>query len=192
MSNFVTPCTPCTHVPCTHQAFLSFTISQDLLKLMSIESVIYPTISSSITPFSFCFQSFPASGSFPMSLLFAPGGQSIGGSASASSPFSEYSVLISFRIDWFHLLAVQGILKSLLQHHSLKVSILWHSAFFLVQLSHPYMTTGKTIAFTIWTFVGKVCFVTHVCLELLGCKVTLTLQDIAKFLSEICSSIRHM
>ena len=72
------------------------------------------------------------------------------------SPSNEYSGLISFRIDWFDLLAVQGTLKSLLQHHSSKASILWCSAFFMVQLSHLYMTTGKTIAFTIWTFVGKV------------------------------------
>ena len=72
------------------------------------------------------------------------------------SPSSEYSGLISFRIDWFDLLAVQGALKSLLQHHSLKASILWHSAFFIAQLSHLYMTTGKSIALTIWTFVGKV------------------------------------
>ena len=71
------------------------------------------------------------------------------------SSSNEYSGLISFRIDWFDL-AVQGTLKSLLQHHSLKASILWHSTFFIVQLSHPYMTTGKTIALTIWTFVGKV------------------------------------
>ena len=72
------------------------------------------------------------------------------------SPSSEYSGLISFRIDWFYLLAVQGTLKSLLQHHSSKASILQHSAFFMVQFSHPYMTTGKTIAFTRWIFVGKV------------------------------------
>ena len=72
------------------------------------------------------------------------------------SPSSEYSGLISFRMDWFHLHAVQGILKSLLQQHSSKESILPHSAFFIVQLSHPYMTTEKTIAFTRWTFVGKV------------------------------------
>ena len=72
------------------------------------------------------------------------------------SPSSEYSGLISFRIDWFDLLAVQGTLKSLLQHHSSKASILGRSAFFIVQLSHPYMTTGKTIALTRWTFVGKV------------------------------------
>ena len=72
------------------------------------------------------------------------------------SPSNEYSGLISFRTDWFDLLAVQGTLKSLLQHHSSKASILRHSAFFLVQLSHPYVTTGKTIALTRWTFVGKV------------------------------------
>ena len=71
------------------------------------------------------------------------------------SPANEYSELISFRIDWLDLLAVQGTLKSLLQHHSSKASILWCSAFFLVQLSHPYITTGKTIALTSWTFVGK-------------------------------------
>ena len=72
------------------------------------------------------------------------------------SPSNEYSGLISFRIDWFGLLAVQGTLKSLLQHHSSKASILQHSAFFMVPLSHPYTTTGKTIALTRWTFVGKV------------------------------------
>ena len=72
------------------------------------------------------------------------------------SPSNECSGLISFRIDWFDLFAVQGILKSLLQYHSLKTSVLWCSAFFVVQLSHPYMTTGKTIALTRWTFVGKV------------------------------------
>ena len=72
------------------------------------------------------------------------------------SPSSEYSGLISFRIDWFDILAVQGTLKSLLQQHSSKASILWCSAFFIVQRSHPYMTTGKTIALTTWTSVGKV------------------------------------
>ena len=74
------------------------------------------------------------------------------------SPSNEHPGLISFRMDWLDLLAVQGPLKSLLQHHSSKASILWHSAFFTVQLSHPYMTTGKTIALTRWTFVGKVMF----------------------------------
>ena len=72
------------------------------------------------------------------------------------SPSSEHPELVSFRMHWLDLLAVQGILKSLLQHHSSKVSILWRSAFFTVQLSHPYMTTGKTLALTRWTFVGKV------------------------------------
>ena len=72
------------------------------------------------------------------------------------SPSNEYSGLISFRMDWLDLLVVQGTLKSLLQHHSSKASILWHSAFLIVQLSHPYMTAGKTIALTRWTFVGKV------------------------------------
>ena len=90
-----------------------------------------------------------------MSQFFTSGGQSIGASASAPA-LPKYSGLISFRIDWFDLLAVQGTLKSLQQHHSSKSSILWHSAFFMVQLSYPYMTTGKTIALTIWTFVGKV------------------------------------
>ena len=72
------------------------------------------------------------------------------------SPSNEYSGLISFRIDWLDLLVIQGTFKSLLQHHSSRASILWHSPFFIVQLSHPYMTTGKTIALTRWTFVGKI------------------------------------
>ena len=76
--------------------------------------------------------------------------------SSSISPSNEYSKLISFRIDWFDLLAVQGTLKSLLQHHSLKALILWHSAFLMIQLSHPYTTFRKTIALTIHTFVGKV------------------------------------
>ena len=86
-----------------------------------------------------------------MSQFLTPRGQSIGVSAS-----NEYSGLISFRMDWLDLFAVQGTLKSLLQHLTSKASILRLSAFFIVQLSHPYMTTGKTIALTIWTFVGKV------------------------------------
>ena len=76
--------------------------------------------------------------------------------SSSISPTNEHPGLISFRMDWLDLLAVQGTLKSLLQHHSSKASILWCSAFFTIQLSHPYMTTGKTIALTTWTFVGKV------------------------------------
>ena len=92
-----------------------------------------------------------------MSQFFTSGGQKIGVSASASTlPMNEYSGLISFRMDWLDLLAVLETLKSPLQHHSSKPSIIWHSAFFIVQLSHPYKTTGKTIALTRWTFVGKV------------------------------------
>ena len=115
----------------------------------------HPAISSSIVPFSSCPQSLPASESFPMSQLFAWGGQSTSFSFSIS-PSKEHSGLSSFRIDWLDLLAVQGTLKSLLQHHSSKASILRHSAFFTVQLSYPYMTTGKTIALTRRTFAGKV------------------------------------
>ena len=91
-----------------------------------------------------------------MSQFFASGGQSTGVSASAFSPSNEYSGLISFRMDWLDLLAVQGTLKSLLQHHSSKASILQHSAFFILQLSHPYMTTGKIIALIIRISVSKV------------------------------------
>ena len=92
-----------------------------------------------------------------MSHFFASGGPSIGVSASVSVlPMNEYTGLISFRMEWLDLLAVQGTFKSLLQHHSSKASILRCSAFFIVQISHPYMTTGKTIALTRWTFVGKV------------------------------------
>ena len=102
----------------------------------------HPNIWSFVVPFSSCLQCFPASGSFPISQFFALGGQSIG--LLSISPCNEYSGLISFTVDWFYLLAVQRTLKSLPQHHSSKASILWFSAFFIVQLSHPYMTTGKT------------------------------------------------
>ena len=128
----------------------------ELLKLMSIKSVmpsnhlilchpllLLPSILPSIRVFSNESVSpirWPKYWSFSFS----------------TSPSNEYSGLISFRMDWLDLLAVQGTLKSLLQHHSSKASILQHSAFFIVQLSHPYMTSGKTIALTIWTFVDKV------------------------------------
>ena len=115
----------------------------------------HPTISSSVIPFSSCPQSFLASGSFPMSQLFAWGGQSIGVSAS-TSVLPMNPGLISFRMDWLDLLAVGGTLKSVLQHHSSKAPVLRHSAFFIVQLSHSYVTTGKTIALTRQIFVGKV------------------------------------
>ena len=119
---------------------------------------IHPTISSSVVPFSSCLQSFPASGSVPVSWVFTLSGQSVGVSAWASAlPMNIPSKgLISFRIDGVDLLAVQGTLKSLLLHHSLTASVIQHSAFFTVQLSHPYITPGKTIALTIQTFVGKV------------------------------------
>ena len=111
----------------------------------------YPLLSPSLPAFNLSQDQ----GLFPMSPFFTLGGQSTGASASAS-PSNEYSGLISFRIDWFDLLAVQGTLKSLLQHHSSKASIFQCSAFFIVQLSHLYMTTGKTIALTRQTFSGKV------------------------------------
>ena len=118
----------------------------------------HPIISSSFVSFSSCLQSFPASASFPMNHFFTSGGQSIGVSASAwmNEYSNEYSGFISFRMDWLNLLVVQGALKSLLQHHSSKGSILWCSVFFIVQLSHPHMTTGKTTALTRRIFFSKV------------------------------------
>ena len=115
----------------------------------------YPTISFSVIPFSSCLQSFPASGLFQ----WVSSSHQVAKVLSFSfniSPSNEHSELISFRMDWLDLLAVQGTLKSLLQHRSSKASILWHSAFLVVQLSHPYTTTGNTIALTRWTFVGKI------------------------------------
>ena len=147
------PATPWT---VAYQAFLSITNSQSLLKLMSIKSVMPSShlilchsflLLPSIIPSSKVFSNesvlhirWPKYWSFSFSI----------------SPSNEYSRLISFRMYWLDLLAVEGTLKGLLQHHSSKVSILWCSAFFIVQLSHPYMTTGKTIALTRWTFVDKV------------------------------------
>ena len=115
----------------------------------------HPAISSSVVPFSSCPQSFPASGSFPLSQLFASGGQSIGVSASTSVLPVNTPDWSPLGWDWLDLLAVQGTLKSLLQHHSSKASILQQSALFVVQLSHPHMTTGKTIALTRWTLLAK-------------------------------------
>ena len=116
----------------------------------------HPTISSSVIPFPSRLQMFSASGSFPTSRFFTSGGQSIGRFSFTISPSNEHPGLVSFRIDWLDLLTAQGTLKCLLQHHSSIALILWHSAFFIVQLSHAYMTSGKTIALTKWTFVGKV------------------------------------
>ena len=142
--------------PWTAARQASFNISQSSFKLMSNESVmpsnhlvlchlflLLPSVFPSIRVFSnesTLGIRWPEYWSFSLSI----------------SPSNEYSGLISVRIDWFDLLAVQGTLKSLLQHHGSKASILWLSAFFIVQLSHPYMTTGKTTALTICTFVGKV------------------------------------
>ena len=139
-----------------HQASLSITNSGSLFRLMSIESVmpsnhlilyhplLLPSIFHSIMVFSnesaLCIM-WPKYWSFTFNI----------------SPFNEHSGLISFRMDWLDILAVQGTLKSLLQHHSSKESILWCSAFPMVQLSHPYLTTGKTIAMTIQTFFVCVC-----------------------------------
>ena len=142
--------------PAAHQTSFSITSSRSLLKLMSIESVmpsnhlilcrslfLSPSIFPRVRVFSnesvLCIR-WPKYWSFSFSI----------------SPSNEYSELISFRMDWLDLLVVQGTLKSLLQHYSSKASILLYSAFFIVQLSHSYMTTGKTIALTRWTFVGKV------------------------------------
>ena len=119
----------------------------------------HPTNSSWVIPFSSCLQSFPESGSLPMSQLFALGGQSVGVSASVSVLQWIFRNKF-FRMDWLDLLAVQGTLKSLPQHHSSKASVPWCSTFFMVQLSHPYMTTGKTTTLTIWDFVGKVHLIT--------------------------------
>ena len=127
--------------------------SKNTKKHYTLSFTYVGTISSLVPTFSSCHQCFPGSGSFPMSQHFTSSGLSFGASASASN---KYSGLISFRIDWFDLLAVQGTLQSLLQHCSSNASILWCSAFFLVQLSHLCMITGKTIVLTIWTFVRKV------------------------------------
>ena len=144
------------------QVSLSFIISQSLLKLMSIESLmpsnhlilccplLLPSIFTSIKVFlheSVLRIRWPKYWSFSFSI----------------SPSKEHSELIAFRTDWLDLLALQGTLKSLLQHHSSKASILWHSAFFMVQLSHPYMTARKTIALTRWAFVGKVISLLFIC-----------------------------
>ena len=115
----------------------------------------HPAISSSVVPFSSCPQSLPASESFPMSQLFTWGGQSTGVSVLASF-LPKKSQGLSPLMDRLDLLAIQETLKSLLQHHSSKASILRCSAFFTVQLSHLYMTTGKTISLTRWAFVGKI------------------------------------
>ena len=137
------------------QVSLPIISSQSLLKLMSIESVMPSNhlILSSPTPPTFSISEHRIFSSESVLHIRWPKYWSF---SLNISPSNEYSGLISFRMDWLDLLAVEGTLKSLLQHHSSKASILWCSAFFMVQLSHPYMTTGKTIALTRWTFVSKV------------------------------------
>ena len=138
-----------------------------------------PAISSSVVPFSSCPQSLPASESFSVSQLFAWGGQSTGVSALASFfPKNTQGWSPLEWMGWLDLLAVQGTLKSLLQYYSSKASILQCSAFFTVQLSHPYMTTGKTIALTRQTFIGKV---TSLLFNMLSRLVITSLQRVSVF-----------
>ena len=137
------------------QASLSIANSWSLLKLMSIESVMpskYLILCHPLLPPSV----FPSIRVFSNESVLHIRWQNIGSFSFSISPSNEYSGLISFRVDWLDLLAVQGTLKSLLQHHSSKASIFQPSAFFIVQLSHPYVTIRTTIALTIWAFVGKV------------------------------------
>ena len=135
------------------QASLSFTIFRSLLKLMSIESTIPSSHLMLCCPLLPVFSIFPWITVFSNESAFCIRWPKYWNFS--SSPSNEYSWLVSFRIDWFDLLAVQGTLKSLLQHHSLKISVLQHSAFFMVQLLHLYMTTGKTIALIVLTFVRE-------------------------------------
>ena len=151
MSDSLPPHGP--HAAC--QSSLSITNSRSLLKLMSIELVMPPNLFTVCHHFLILIQSFLASVFSNESALWIRWPKYWSFSFNIS-PSNEHSGLISFRMDWLDLLAIQGTLKSLLQHHSSKPSILWPSAFFIVQLSHPYMTTGKTIALARLTFVGKV------------------------------------
>ena len=135
---------------------LSFTISRSLLKLMSIELVMSSNHLILCHPLLLPPSIFPSIRLFSNETVLHIVWPKYWSFSFSISPSNEYSGLISFGIYWLDLLAVQGILKSLFQHHSSKASILQHSTFFTFQLSHPYMTTGKTIALTRWTFVGKV------------------------------------
>ena len=146
---FVTPWTEAC------QASLSFTISQSLLKLMFIESVMPSNRLTLCCPLLLLPSIFPSIRVFSNESALPIRWPKYWSFRFSINPSKEYSRLISFRMDWLDLLAVQGTLKSLFQHHSSKASSLLHSAFFILQLSHPYMTSGKTIALTRWTFVGK-------------------------------------
>ena len=138
------------------QASLSFTISLSLLKLVSVESVIPSNYLVLCCLLLLLPSVFPSTRVFSSESVLRIRWPKYWIFSFSINPSNEYSGLVSFRIDWFDLFAVQGTHKGLLQHHSSKASILQCSAFFTVQLSHPYMTTGKTTALTRWTFVGKV------------------------------------
>ena len=146
---FVTPWTA------TYQASLSITYSWSLFKLMSTKSVMPSNHLILCHPLLLLPSIFPNIRVFSNELALRIRWPKYWSFSFNISPSNEHPGLISFRMDWLDLLAVQGTLKSPLQHHSSKASILWCSVFFIVQLSHPYMTTGKTIALTRWTFVGK-------------------------------------
>ena len=137
-----------------HQTSLSFTISWSLLKLMSIESMMPFNYLILCHPFLLRPSIFPSIRVFSSESVLLIRWPEYWSFSFSSSPSSEYSGLISFRMDWLDLLAVRETLKSLLQHHSSKASILLHSIFFMVQLSGPYMTARKTIALARWTFVS--------------------------------------
>ena len=137
------------------QAFLSITNSQNLLKLMSIESVMLSNHLILCRPLLLPPSIFPSIRVFSDELVLHIRWPKYWSFSFNISTSNEHPGLISFRMDWLDLLAVQRTLKSLLQHYSSKALILWHSAFFIVQFSHPYMTTGKSIALIRWTFVGK-------------------------------------
>ena len=141
---------------CSNQASLFITNSWSLLKLMSIKSVMSSNHLILCRPLSLSPSIFPRIPVFSNESVLPIRWPKDCSFSFSISPSNEYSGLISFRMDWLDLLAVQRTLKSLLQHHSSKSSVLRHSAFFIVQLSHPYMTTGKTTALKRWTFVGKV------------------------------------
>ena len=138
------------------QASLSIIISQILLKLMSIELVMPSNHLILCRPLLLLSSVFPSIRVFSNELALCIRRPKYWSFSFSISPSNEYSGLTAFRNDWFDLLTVQGTLKSLLQYHNLKASILWCSAFFVVHLSHPYMINGKTIALTLWTFVCKV------------------------------------
>ena len=144
-------------------AFLSFTNSQSLLKLMSIASVMPPIRLTLSHPLLLPPSIFPSIRVFSNELVLHIRWPKHWNFSFGVSPSNEYSGLVSFRMDWFDVLAVQGTLKSLLQHHTSKASILRHSTFFIVRRSYPYMTTGKAIALTRQTFIGKVMSLLFIC-----------------------------